>query len=181
MAHTKKGNPVSRKKYTHLTVFDRALIGQKHKEGMHESDIAKLIRRDRTTVIRELARHSSKKERRYRPDVAHAKALEKRARRGVRLRLKSTEVQTYVVAKVKLGWSPEQISIRLPIDHPGSSIGHEAIYQFVYAQVRRGGNGAVKEDCEDLRPYLARRHTRRQKKRLQTGAEGRTTRASFDR
>ena len=44
------------------------------------------------------------------------------------------------------------------------SISYEAIYQFVYSQIRRGGNGDVKDGCEDLRPYLARRHTRRQKK-----------------
>src|SRR3989338_5772038 len=44
------------------------------------------------------------------------------------------------------------------------SISYEAIYQFVYFQVRREGNGKVKDGCEDLRPYLARRHTRRQKK-----------------
>ena len=34
----------------------------------------------------------------------------------------------------------------------------------IYSQVNRGGNGKVKNGCEDLRPYLARRHTRRQKK-----------------
>jgi IS30 family transposase len=65
---------------------------------------------------------------------------------------------------LKIGWSPEQISIRLPIDHPDNKISHEAIYQFVYAQVRRGGNGKVKDGCEDLRPYLPFRHTRRQRK-----------------
>ena len=73
----------------------------------------------------------------------------------------------YVVEKLKLGWSPEQISIRLPIDCKRDTrmrISHEAIYQHVYAQVQRGGNGKVKEGCEDLRPYLPRRHTRRQKK-----------------
>lgn len=164
MAQNKRRRRERRRRYKHLTVFDRALIGQKHKEGMHESEIAKFIRRDRTTVIRELARHSSKKEKRYRPDMAHAKALEKRARRGVRPRLKSAKIQKYVVAKMKLGWSPEQISLRLPIDHSGHSIGYEAIYQYVYAQVRRGGNGKVYKGCEDLRPYLPRRHTRRQKK-----------------
>ena len=83
---------------------------------------------------------------------------------GTRLLLKSDAIRSYVVEKLKLGWSPEQIAIRLPIDHQGLTISYEAIYQYVYAQVRRGGNGQVKDGCEDLRPYLARRHTRRQKK-----------------
>jgi IS30 family transposase len=65
---------------------------------------------------------------------------------------------------MKLGWSPEQISIRLSIDHKGESISYEAIYQFVYAQVYRGGNGYVKKDCEDLRMFLTRRHHKRSKK-----------------
>ncbi len=63
-----------------------------------------------------------------------------------------------------IGWSPEQISLRLPIDHKGQTISHEAIYQFVYAQVKRGGNGKVRDGCEDLRQYLPRRNTRRQRK-----------------
>lgn len=62
---------------------------------------------------------------------------------------------------MKLGWSPEQISIRLPIDHKGQEISYEAIYQFVYAQIHREGNGNIREGCEDLRPYLPRRRKRR--------------------
>jgi IS30 family transposase len=30
------------------------------------------------------------------------------------------------------GWSPEQISGRIRIDHPGQTINHEAIYQYIY-------------------------------------------------
>lgn len=164
MAQTTRRPRKGRKKYKHLTVFDRALIGQKHKEGMHEEDIAKLIKRSRSTVTREIARNSSGESLGYRPEFAHTKALAKRGQRGVRPLLKSARIRKYVVQKLKLGWSPEQISIRLPIDHKGPSISPEAIYQYIYAQVRRGGNGKVKKGCEDLRPYLARRHTRRQKK-----------------
>lgn len=43
-------------------------------------------------------------------------------------------------------------------------ISYESVYTYVYDQVHRGGNGKVKKGCEDLRPYLAHRHTRRQKK-----------------
>src|SRR3989344_2911777 len=164
MAHKKVAGSKQTKRYKHLTVFERALIGQKHKEGMREKDIGKLIKRDRSTVIRELARNGAPKTKRYRADSAHGKALARRAKRGVRPRLKSAFIRKYVAEKLKEGWSPEQISIRLPIDHKGQTISPEAIYQYVYAQVRRGGNGTVKRGCEDLRPYLARRHTRRQKK-----------------
>lgn len=43
-------------------------------------------------------------------------------------------------------------------------ISYEAIYQHIYGQINREGNGAVKKGCEDLRKYLARRHKRRVKK-----------------
>ena len=66
--------------------------------------------------------------------------------------------------KLKLWWSPEQISLRLPIEHPGQTISYEAIYKYIYGQIHREGNGMVKKGGEDLRQYLPRRHTRRQKK-----------------
>ncbi len=72
-----------------------------------------------------------------------------------------------MIDKLKLGWSPEQIKLRLPIEYPSDTlmrISYEAIYQYVYAQIYRGGNGYVKQGCEDLRVYLPRRHKRRAKK-----------------
>lgn len=85
----------------------------------------------------------------YQAHIAHAEALENRhGKKG--FRLKNVLIQKYVVEKMKLGWSPEQISLRLPIDHNKKTISYEAIYQYVYAQVYRGGNGVVKSGCEDL-------------------------------
>lgn len=43
----------------------------------------------------------------------------------------------------------------------GESISHEAIYQFVYAQIHRDGYGSVKPGKEDLRTCLRRRRKRR--------------------
>lgn len=68
-------------------------------------------------------------------------------------------MREYVVAHLKLGWSPEQIAGT--IHEIGETISYEAIYQYVYAQVHRRGYGFVKPGKEDLRPYLARRHKRR--------------------
>lgn len=76
-------------------------------------------------------------------------------------------LRVYVIKKLKIGWSPEQIEIRLPLKYPKDTamrISYEAIYQYVYAQIHRGGHGAVKPGCEDLRPYLPRRHKRRMAK-----------------
>ncbi len=71
MAQRKKRR-LKRHHYKQLSVFDRTRIGTKHKDGMHVCDIAKLIKRDRSTVIRELARNNSGKLFGYRPGFAHA-------------------------------------------------------------------------------------------------------------
>lgn len=161
MAQGKK-RCAKRRHYQHLSVFDRTRIGTKHKEGMHVRDIATLIKRDRSTVIRELARNGSGKRLGYRPEFAHKKAWAKREKRGVRPLLKNKTIREYAIAKMKVGWSPEQIHLRLPIDHPQQTISYEAIYQYVYAHVNKGGT--IKKGHDDLRPHLARRHKRRQKK-----------------
>ncbi len=155
----------SRRHYQHLSVFDRTRIGIKHAEGMHVADIAKLIKRDRTTVIRELKRNASGKTKKYRPEVAHKKAWARREERGIRPLLKNKRLRTYVEKKLNDGWSPEQITIRLPLEYPKDKpmrISPEAIYQYIYARVNP--SGAVKKGMEDLRKHLARRHKRRQKK-----------------
>ncbi len=95
----------------------------------------------------------------YQAYGAHERALAKRAERGKRPRLKNEVVRAYATEKMKLGWSPEQVSIRLPIDHEEQSISHEAIYQFVYASVYKSGE--IRKGHEDLRPYLPRRQKRR--------------------
>jgi len=164
MAQKKRGRPRTVKRYKHLTVFERALIGQKHKDGWHVEKIARLLRRERSIVIREIARNGSGPQLGYRPEFAHTKALKRRAKRGVRPRLKNALIRAYTTGKLKLGWSPEQIAIRLPIDHRGQTISPEAIYQYIYTSFVNVGTGKVRAGHEDLRVYLARRHKRREKK-----------------
>lgn len=99
-------------------------------------------------------------QRRYTPRLANERAQEKRRSRGRTDRLKNEMTREYVVEKLKSGWSPEQISGRMKFDGIGD-ISDEAIYQYIYAQVHRGGNGWVKPGKEDLRPYLRRKQKRR--------------------
>lgn len=51
----------------------------------------------------------------------------------------------------------------------GTSISHEAIYQYIYAQVYTSDHGHVKPGKEDLRPFLKRRHKRRAKQGMRKG------------
>lgn len=130
--------------------------------------IAREISKNPSTVFREIGGKPPRGIGKYIADVSHRKALERIARRGNRSKLdKNEDLKEYVIDKMKLGWSPEQISIRLPVDYKKDKAmraSYEAIYQYVYAQIHRGGNGTVKQGCEDLREYLTRRHKRRAKK-----------------
>lgn len=168
MQKIKKSKAQKQKRDFHqLTLEDRIKIEIKYKEGTSLRDIAKYLGNGRTagSISREIAGRPKRGVGKYQAHVSHEKALARRFNKKPS-RLKNDSIRLYVKEKMKLGWSPEQISLRLPIDHFGKDISHEAIYQFVYAQVRRGGNGKVKDGCEDLRPYLPRRHARRQKKGL---------------
>ncbi len=149
--------------FKQFTLQDRVEIEINYRNGMSIRGIAKKIGRDPGSVSREIGGRPSRGVSKYQAYVVHGKALKKRLGKKSE-RLKNELIRSYVSEKLKIGWSPEQISLRLPIDHPGNNISHEAIYQFVYAQIRRSGNGKVKEGCEDLRPYLPRRNTRRQRK-----------------
>ena len=157
-----------RRDFSHFDLNDRVQIEINYSRGKSLAQIAKLFgkRRSKSSVSREIDGRPSKGRGRYKAYQANSKALSRDKHRGKRERLKNETVRKYVRDKMKLGWSPEQIAIRLPLDHKGETISYEAIYQFVYAQVGRGGNGQVKDGCEDLRQYLPRRHTRRSKKGL---------------
>ena len=151
-----------------LTLSERITIELRYRNGQSITNISKELGRNKSTISREIDGKPRTGIGKYNADRAHAKALERIGNRGnVSIISINEKLKKYIIRKLKIGWSPEQISIRLPIDYADDKtmrISHEAIYQYVYAQVRRGGNGAVKEGCEDLRSCLTRRHKRRAKK-----------------
>lgn len=155
------------KGFEHLSLSERIQIELKYNIGWSLADIAKHLGkgRNRSTIWRETKGRPRKGHGKYEAYQAQCQALEREKDRGKRLRLKNEVTRVYTTTKLKLGWSPEQISLRINIDLGKSyEISFEAIYQYVYTQVYRDGNGVLKPGHEDLRPYLARRHNRRQKK-----------------
>ncbi len=154
-------------KYQHLRVEEREEIqaGLWRKESIRS--IAKRLGRSPASVSREITKNQPL-QRRYSPRVAHERALLKRKERGRKLRLKNQGVRQYVIRKLKEGYSPEQISGRMQIDI-SETVSHEAIYQYIYARVYRGGNGYMRPGYPDLRKYLKRRHKKRAKKGMRKG------------
>src|SRR3990167_6425935 len=146
--------------YSHFSIEEREFIQAQMWQKQSVRSIAKVLGRSPSSVSREINRNIPL-QRSYRPRLANERALAKRKCRGRKLRLKSGFLRRYVIEHLIAGYSPEQISGRLPIDHKGESISHEAIYQYVYSMVYRAGHSVMKPGYFDLRPYLKRRHKRR--------------------
>ena len=143
-------------KYRHFSIEEREQIQQLLWEKRSVRVIARQLDRSPSSIAREINRNIPPLQRRYAPRLAHARALWKRTSRGRIERLKNEQIRSYAIDHLKEGWSPEQISGRLPIEHPDCSISHEAIYQFVYARVSKASDlvYAQQEDPRNLKRAL---------------------------
>jgi IS30 family transposase len=143
-----------------LSVEEREEIqaGLWRKESVRS--IARRLERSHSSIVREINKNVPPEQRRYAPRLANERAQAKRKSRGRTDRLKNETIRQYVVSHLKQRWSPEQIAGRMKLESIGS-ISHEAIYQFVYAQIHRNGYGYIRPGKEDLRPYLRRKQRRR--------------------
>lgn len=147
-------------KYKHLTVEEREKIQELLWQKSSIRSIATALKRSPSSVSREIRRNLPPIHYRYASRLAHERALVKRKIRGRTERLKNDRVRDYVIFYLKKRWSPEQISGTIK-EAINQTISHEAVYQYVYAQIHRSGWGELKLGREDLRPYLRRRRKRR--------------------
>lgn len=150
-------------KYKHFTIEEREKIQEMLWRKQSLRAIAKELNRSPSSVFREIRRNKPAARNQYTPRLANKRAYEKRQSRGRKERLKNDTVRSYVVRHLKLGWSPEQIAGTIK-ENIRENISHEAIYQYVYAQIHRGGYGYLKKGGEDLRQYLPLRRKRRMHK-----------------
>lgn len=137
-------------------------------DGKSMTDIAKELGRDKGSISRELGGAPRAGRGKYHADRSHQRALARIEKRGNTSKVKKNPaLKNYIEEKLALGWSPEQVSIRLPVEFKRDAsmrMSPEAIYQEVYRRVNRDGNGTVKKGEKDLRSFLPRRHKRRAKK-----------------
>ncbi len=145
-------------KYKHLTVDEREKIQELLWQKKSMRYIAGVIGRPPSCISREIKRNKPPERSVYTPRLAHERALSKRTSRGRKDRLKSETIRAYVIQKLQIGWSPEQIAGCIKTDI-NERVSHEAIYQYIYSQFKRKGYGR----CVgiDLRGYLKRRHKQR--------------------
>jgi IS30 family transposase len=141
------------REYNQLNLEDRERIAILKAEGKSIRQIGRELGRTHSTIVRELKRNAPPiRQGRYLPHKAHERAKQKKILSGQRQRLKRPLIESYVKYHLKMGWSPEQIAGRLPLDYAGVFISHEAIYQYIYTE------------SPDLIGCLARRHKKRHRK-----------------
>jgi len=137
------------------------LISQLKSKEYSNKRIAKILGRSVSTISREVKRNSfqGNQSRFYEPLNAQETA-ESRKKKAWEAKhpLKSSKIYTYVLEKLRDGWSPEQIVGRLKLEHPDDQswwICHETIYRFIYHPVNKK---------QAWWEYLRRKQKRRRKK-----------------
>jgi len=123
------------KPYKHLSAEERDLLAVLNSKGHSISQIAKVLKRSRSTLSRELKRNAPPVYKGYYlAHKAQQRADKRKHQSHRRQRLKNDFIRGYVQKHIRLGWSPELIAGRLNIEHPDQCISHEAIYQWIYIE-----------------------------------------------
>jgi len=147
-----------KRRYQQLTYEQRCQIYTLMKTGFSQRYIASEIGVSQSTVSRELSRNSG--DRGYRYKQAQRNATERRESACKATKM-TVSVIGLIVSKVRLDWSPEQISGWLKIER-GISISHETIYLYIWSDKQSGGT--------------LYRHLRRQGKKYDKRRNGKSTR-----
>ena len=96
-------------KYIQLSSEERDKIAILRAQGLSLEKIAHALGRNKSTISRELKRNKSPIYNVYLPHKADMRSKERKHQSGKRKRLKDPMIEKYVIQKLKLGWSPEQI------------------------------------------------------------------------
>lgn len=149
--------PVARSRsHLALTQLEREEISRGIAAGHSIRAIASQLKRSPSTVSREIQRNGG--EAHYRSSKAEERAWE-RSRRPKKCRLAiNRKLRHMVASKLKMQWSPQQISGWLKTQFPDQAdlqISHEAIYKALFVQAR----GALKKELQcHLRSGRVMRH-----------------------
>ena len=143
---------------------ERYEIARLRESGCSMREVARRTGRAPSTISRELARNAAPRTGQYQPERAHRLAWE-RQRRPKPSKLSGHPVlRGRVQELLDRRYSPEQVSGRLTVEHPGDPamrVSHETIYQSIYLYPR----GELKRElqaCLRSGRQLRRRRGRRE-------------------
>lgn len=143
--------------YTHLTSNERYVLAHLKAFKLSLREIARRMGRSVSTISREIKRNGPGYHFVYWYDFSQKKADRRKHQARSHRRRRNQVLYDLVVNSLRQGFSPEIIASRLRLEYPRNEafrISHEAIYQWVIADSKAGG---------DLYKCLVRRHKYRRK------------------
>jgi IS30 family transposase len=143
--------------YNHLTDHERFVIYHLILFGLSKAEIARRLKRDKSTIFREIKRNDNGVGQ-YLYDIAERLTQQRRLAAANRPRTGDAALMTHVEAKIKSEWSPEQIADRLQTNPTkklqGKTISHATIYRWIWSDPQR---------AESLKKYLRVGYKKRRK------------------
>lgn len=149
-----------------LSIQEREKIADMYREGASIRAIARALARPASTIKRELDHHCDAKGR-YRAYAAHRAWTASRPRPKPSKLAQPGALREFVIEKLELQWSPEQIAHAIVEAYPNDEsmrVSTETIYQAIYLQAR---GGLKREVVTALRTGRAQRkpHTKPDERR----------------
>jgi len=128
-------NLINNMPYKHFTPEQKNQLSVLLRTKTKKKEIAKLLRKGRTTLWRERKRGEGVDGKYY---VKKSKRLTKEKRIKANARFRKIEndesLRKYIIKKLKKYWSPEQIAGKWNENHERKHIGKDTIYKYIYSK-----------------------------------------------
>jgi len=150
-------------KYTHLSQTERIKLETYLSAGLSQSEIAKKMGRDKSTISREVRRNTNKRgigAKKYTAQKAHGK-YKRRLKEKTKRRYFTKGMKGEVLEKLAEKWSPEIISGRARAEGR-KFVSHETVYLWIYRMQR--SNKRSDRKFKDMWRDLAHAGRRRRKR-----------------
>lgn len=123
--------------FNHFTKENKSELSILLSVGLKQVEIAKLLNKTPSAISQEIKRNPANTKTGYSARVAKINSRNRRINANKRFRKLDNNkwLQNYIAKKLKLKWSPEQISGRLKVDYPNDKdkrIGKDSIYKYIY-------------------------------------------------
>lgn len=141
--------------YTHFTLEERELSMVLMAQGFSLRASARKLNRSPSSLFRELRRNSNKNGT-YSASAADNRYRHRRKHCGRKAKLLSdNRLKEYVISKLSVNWSPEQISGRSKLDRESFSISYNTIYRAI-------DKGVI---SKSFRSFLRLKHIKNRKRK----------------
>ncbi|MCK5416620.1 IS30 family transposase [Candidatus Parcubacteria bacterium] len=125
--------------FKHFTPENKNELSILLRAGLKQVEVAKLLKKTPSAICQELKRNPANTKTGYSARISKINSRNRRIKANKRFRKLDNNkwLRNYIHVKIKLKWSPEQISGRLKISYPDDRsrrIGKDSIYKYIYSE-----------------------------------------------